>query len=75
MLKALEHLKCDYRDRYLELMQQQVREQQRRVREKDVEWAKKLAQQEERAKASWGREERRGGSLEEGSRMDWQGEW
>lgn len=73
MLKALEHLKRDYRDRYLELMQQQVRDQQRRVREKDAEWEKKLVQQQERVKASWGREGR--GSLEEGSRMDRQGEW
>ena len=52
MLTALERLKSDYRDRYLELMQQQVRDQQRRVREKDVKWEKKLALQEERVKAS-----------------------
>lgn len=58
MLTALERLKSDYRDRYLELMQQQVRDQQKWVREKDAEWEKKLAQQEERVKASWGREGR-----------------
>ena len=52
MLNALELLKRDYRDRYLELMQLQVRDQQRRVREKDVEWEKKLAQRKERDKAS-----------------------
>lgn len=58
MLNALELLKRDYRDRYLELMQLQVKDQQRRVREKDVEWEKKLAQRKERDKAS--REEEEG---------------
>lgn len=59
MLKALERLKSDYHDRYLELMQQLVRDQQRRVRERDAKWEKKRAQQEEKEKASWRR--RRGG--------------
>lgn len=60
MLKALELLKRDYRDRYLELMQLQVRDQRKRVREKDAEWEKKLAQREERDKASREGKGRRG---------------